>query len=81
MKDFATIEAAVIDLISETLQIPREQVTVESQLTDISADSIQLFGLLLAFEKKYALKVSYEDIVSLHTVGDVVAYVAKVTAV
>lgn len=52
MKDFATIEVEVIDLISETLQIPREQVMVESQLTDISADSIQLFGLLLAFEKK-----------------------------
>ena len=78
MKNPEEISHEVKTIISDSLSIPFEQVSELSAIADLSADSIQLFELLLAFEKFYHVETSYEDIVHLNTVHDVVQYVTKV---
>ena len=63
-------------LIAETLGISPEVITDESKINDLSEDSIKLFELLLAFEKRYQIKTSYEDIIRLVTVGDIISYLS-----
>ncbi len=64
-------------IICNTLAISADTVTPDVHIADLSEDSIQLFELLLAFEKKYNTETTYEDVVSLQTVADIVAYVQK----
>ena len=77
MKDYQEIKEEVISLIASTLSISEGGVREEATLADLTEDSIQLFEVLLAFEKKYDIETAYDDVVQLHTVGDVVHYVQK----
>lgn len=79
MKDYQDLREEVIRLISETLNISPDVITETSAIADLSADSIQLFELLLAFERTYQVETSYDDIVGLRTVGDIVLYIKRVT--
>lgn len=78
MKSYAEIAGEVQALIACALNISTERVLEESVIADLSADSIQLFELLLAFEKEYEVETAYDDVVKLHTVRDVVEYVGRV---
>jgi len=78
MKTYQEISEEVRKIIADALHCPVEQVTESSVIADLSADSIQLFELLLAFEKAYGIETSYDDVVKLHTVEDVVKYVKRV---
>lgn len=49
----------------------------DSHLSAITQDSIQLFELLLAFEKFYEVETNYEDVAQMETVADVITYVQK----
>ncbi len=80
MKEYQDIKEEVIRLISDTLNIPSESVTETSAIADLSADSIQLFELLLAFERTYQVETSYDDIIGLRTVGDIILYIKRVTS-
>ncbi len=68
----------VCNLISETLNLEMENITKDCNLSDLSRDSIQLFELLIAFEKKYNFNVSYEDVVRFNTVEDIVNFIHKI---
>lgn len=78
MKDYQEIKEEVMGVVALTLNIAPDTISEESDITDLSEDSIQLFELLLAFEKKYEVATSYDDIAKLHTVGDIVRYVERV---
>lgn len=78
MKSYAEIAGEVRSFIARALNMATEGVVEESVIADLSADSIQLFELLLAFEKEYEVETVYEDVVKLHTVRDVVEYVGRV---
>ena len=78
MKSDEEIKQEVRDLIAQTLNLSLEAVTETSTLSDLAADSIQLFELLIAFEKKYEMTATYEEVIDLNTVADVISYVAKV---
>ena len=75
MKEYAEVSHEVRNLIADSLKIPPETVDNTSVIEDLSADSIQLFELLLAFESTYLLKTSYDDVVRMRTVDDVVRYI------
>ena len=78
MKSDEEIKQEVRDLIAQTLNLSLEAVTETSTLSDLAEDSIQLFELLIAFEKKYEMTATYEEVIDLNTVADVISYVAKV---
>lgn len=56
---------------------PREVITLESKIEDLTNDSIQLFELILAFEREFKAEADYTDLMSIETVADVVAYLEK----
>ena len=72
------VKTEVYEVIKKELKLTTPDLEESLTLTDLSTDSIQLFELLLAFEKKYMMQAKYDDIVELITVGDVVDYIAKV---
>lgn len=69
----------VIRFVAETLQKDETTIVPDSEINDLSNDSIQLFELLLAFENKYNVEVDYDDAVQFNTIEDVIQYVMKIT--
>lgn len=77
-KSYQDIHDEVVSIIAKTLGCSSADMHESSAIADLSADSIQLFELLLAFEEAYKVETTYDDVVRLHTVGDIVAYVARI---
>lgn len=76
MKSLPEILEEVRALIASTCQIHPDTIQPDCPISDITADSIQLFELLMAFEQQYELQTSYADIVNINTVSDIAAYLA-----
>lgn len=74
MKTKQEIFEELQEFVSKTLDLDVDQIKMESKLSELSTDSIQLFELLMAFEKTYGFEVAYEDVVKLRTVNDVVEF-------
>ncbi len=72
------INDEVKTIIARVCTIPKETIKDSDLIDSLSADSIQLFELLLAFEKFYEIEAAYDDVLKLETVGDIVAYVSRV---
>lgn len=68
----------VFTTIATTLHIPKENIKLEAKIEDLSNDSIQLFELIIAFEKVFTTQVPYEDLMSIETVGDIIAYIENI---
>ena len=69
------VRDTIINVISDTLKVPRADVHDTSKLVDIAKDSILLFELLIELEKTFHHHVKYDDIAHIETVGDVIAYI------
>jgi len=67
----------VYEVIIETLGIDRAAFDESSKIEDICKDSIQIFSLIMAFEKKFGQKVDYDDLVNIETVGDIMRLVER----
>ena len=73
----ATIEEKVINIISNKLGLPKDEVTPAASFTmDLGADSLDTVELIMDFEKEFGLKISDEDAMSIKTVGDAIEYIA-----
>lgn len=73
----ANIEEKVIDIISNKLGLPKEEVTPAASFTmDLGADSLDTVELIMDFEKEFGLKISDEDAMNIKTVSDAVEYIA-----
>ena len=72
-----TTEQKVFSIISEILGIPESNITKKDKLADIVNDSIQLFELLIRFEKELGEKIKYEDIVNIECVNDIIMHAYK----
>lgn len=68
----------VYGVISDNLHIPRSEITLDSKIEDLCKDSIQIFSLVMAFEKKFARRLQYDELIKIETVGDIVKYARKV---
>ena len=65
-------------LTAEQLMIDESEVTMESDfIADLNADSLDLVQLLILLEKEYGVSFSDEEIKSVKTVGDVIAFIEK----
>lgn len=72
------IEAEVIQIIAEQLGQDPEQITLDCDLAnDLSADSLDLAELMIAFEEKFELDIDDEALGKIETVGDVVEQIAS----
>ena len=71
------IEEKVINIISNKLGLPKEEVTPAASFTmDHGADSLDTVELIMDFEKEFGLKISDEDAMGIKTVNDAVDYIS-----
>ena len=71
------IEEKVINIISNKLGLPKEEVTPAASFTmDLGADSLDTVELIMHFEKEFSLKISDEDAMNIKTVGDAIEYIS-----
>jgi acyl carrier protein len=75
-----SIEEKVIEIISQKLNLSKDQVKPEASFVDdLGADSLDLVELVMAMEETFGMEVPDEDAEKLRTVKDVIEYVkAKV---
>ena len=60
-------------MIAEQLGIDAEEIKPESSLQDdLSADSLDLFELVMAFEEEYDIEIPSENLEGIETVGDII---------
>ena len=65
-------------MIAEQLMLDESEITMESDfIADLNADSLDLVQLLILLEKEYGVSFSDEEIKTVKTVGDVVAFIEK----
>ena len=65
-------------IICDQLDVEEDNVTMNSVLTDdLSADSLDLVELVMAFEDEFDLEITDEDVENVKTVGDIVKYIEK----
>ncbi|MFC9894176.1 meromycolate extension acyl carrier protein AcpM [Nocardia sp. NPDC127579] len=75
------IVAGIADIVEEVTGIDAAEVLFEkSFVDDLDIDSLSLVEIAVQLEDKYSVKVPDEDLASLRTVGDAVAYVQKMEA-
>ncbi len=72
------MEKLVIDTIMEVTELPKEKITLNSNLlTDLELDSIDIVSLIAAFEEKLSIEIPDKDIKSFQTVQDIINYLKK----
>ncbi|MCM6778742.1 meromycolate extension acyl carrier protein AcpM [Nocardia sp. CDC159] len=75
------IVAAIAEIVEEVTGIDAAQVGLEkSFVEDLDIDSLSLVEIAVQLEDRYGLTVADEDLASLRTVADAVAYVQKMAA-
>jgi acyl carrier protein len=77
----AEIVAGIGEIIEEVTGIDAAEVVAEKHFVDdLEIDSLSLVEIAVQLEDKYRVRVPDEDLASLRTVGDAVAYVQKMQA-
>ena len=67
----------VIKVVAESLGVEADTITAETSFKeDLSADSLDLFELVMALEEEFGVEIPTEDLEQITTVGDVVKYIA-----
>lgn len=65
-------------ILMDELQIDEADITLEAELSgDLGINSIELADLVMLCEDNFKIEIKDDDIPSLVTVGDVVAYLEK----
>lgn len=73
-----SVEEKVIGIVSEQLQIPKEDITLEkSFVDDLKADSLDVVELVMEFEDQFKITIPDEDYEKIKTVGDAVKYIEE----
>ncbi len=66
----------VIDIIAETLEIDKADITMKTNLIkDLDIESLDLVDLVAAFEDEFGVEIADKDIKDIQTVGDIVEYI------
>ena len=73
--------AGIAEIIEEVTGIEPSEVTLDKAfIDDLDIDSLSMVEIAVQLEDKYGVKVPDEDLASLRTVGDAVAYIQKLEA-
>ena len=69
-------EEKVIEIVSEQLGVPSEEVAVGSSFVDdLKADSLDVVELVMAFEDEFGITIPDDDYEKIQTVGDAIKYI------
>jgi acyl carrier protein len=74
----SSIEEKVIAIVSEQLNIPKEDIKLESDfVADLKADSLDLVELVMEFEDEFGVQIPESDQEKIKSVGDAVKYITE----
>ncbi len=66
----------VTEVIVDQLNVERDDIAEEASfIDDLGADSLDLVELVMALEAEFGMSIPDEDVETIKTVGDAVAYV------
>jgi len=72
------VKDKVISIVSEQLNIPKEDIKLESAfIADLKADSLDLVELVMEFEDKFGVQIPESDQDKIQSVGDAVNYIME----
>lgn len=76
--DSKTVEAKVIKIVAEKLNIEEKNVSAGSRFQeDLGADSLDIVELLMEIEEEFGTSISDEESERLKTVGDAVKFIGS----
>ena len=68
----------VREIISEQMGIAKDKIKPESSFKDdLSADSLDIFQIIMELEEIYGMEFSNEDAEKIRTVGDAASYIKE----
>ena len=68
----------IISIVAEQLHVEESEIKMETYIkTDLCADSLDLFELVMALEEEYDVEIPTEDLEQLTTVQAVVNYLKE----
>ena len=74
----SSIEEKVIGIVSEQLNIPKEDIKPNSDfVADLKADSLDLVELVMEFEDEFGVQIPESDQEKIKSVGDAVKYITE----
>ena len=80
MKKIENVFEEVQKIMAKQLRKPVESIRLDSQIKrDLGADSIDILQLLLRIEDDYGIMIPDEALATFSTVGDVVAFLEKLS--
>lgn len=69
------------DVIVRQLGVSKEEITEEASfIDDLSADSLDIVELVMAFEEEFGIEIPDEDTEKMRTVGDAIKYINEKSA-
>ena len=72
------VKEKVISIVSEQLNIPKEDIKLESAfIADLKADSLDLVELVMEFEDEFGVTIPESDQDKIQSVGDAVNYIME----
>ena len=78
MSEEESVEARVMAIVSDQLQVPKEDVDLKkSFVDDLKADSLDVVELVMEFEDAFKISIPDEDYEKIKTVGDAVKYIEE----
>ena len=75
-----TIEENVISTVASNLRVPSNSITLQSPLTDLGADELDLVRIIVDLEDRYAISLTDEDVEKVETVGDIARLIQEACA-
>ena len=71
----------IIKMVAEQFMVDENQINADTSFVDdLGADSLDVVELTMALEEEFSLPDTPEDeLTNIHTVGDLVDYVSRVT--
>ncbi|MBQ3275989.1 MAG: acyl carrier protein [Oscillospiraceae bacterium] len=71
----------IIKMVAEQFMVDESEISADTSFTDdLGADSLDVVELTMALEESFSLPDTPEnELMNIHTVGDLAAYVSKVT--
>lgn len=67
----------VREIICEQLEVNEEDVTMDSTMDDLEADSLDLVDIIMSLEDEFQIEISDEALEGFTSVGDIVNFIEE----
>ena len=72
------ITSGLAEILEEVAGVSPDDVAEEKSFTDdLDVDSLSMVEVVVAAEERFGVKIPYDEVPNLKTVGDAVSYITK----